>query len=86
MKKRGTWKNIAPYKMSERRTLRNNCGDNCFLLPDSLKFPICKKTQPCEVSCLGIDAALKRSAQWGYKKVNRTAKRLKKRLCKIEKQ
>jgi hypothetical protein len=74
-----------PPKHSERPTLRDKCGEKCFLLPDSLSFPICPKCTgdmcKCNIDCRGLVAAKIRSKQHKYVNVRKTADKLSER-CK----
>ena len=55
------------------------CGQNCYLLPKKLKFPICDKQ--CNVSCRGLTAAKIRSKQHNYTEVYKKAMKLSKSKC-----
>lgn len=71
IKTRG-WISRSPQKGSERHQLKSECGDKCFLLPESEKFPICASPKlnegksVCAIDCGGVNAALIRARQWGY--------------------
>ena len=73
------WAAAAPQKGTERHRLKNECGEVCFLKPDSEGFPICaalREGQGCKVDCRGVTAARVRAAQWKYPKVSKTAEAL----------
>lgn len=74
------WSDVAPGDKNERRRLLNRCGKGCFLKPDSLGFPICRKCKKnscdCVQDCRGILAAKMRGRQWKYKNVADMADRL----------
>lgn len=70
------WKLAAPKRGKERHSLKEECGDVCFLKPSVEGFPICaalREKQGCEVDCRALTAAKTRAAQWGYPGVYRTA-------------
>lgn len=75
-KKNVSWAKKKPHLITERRSLLENCGKRCFLLPEQMKFPICNKTLPCEYNCRGLKAASARAGQWKYKDVLKKSKRL----------
>lgn len=73
------WKEDSPRRGKERERLAEKCGDECFLLPESLKFPICSKlgiNKDCKVDSRGLVAAKIRAKQHGYQKVYKDADRL----------
>lgn len=75
------WRKASPRRRGQRRELRENCGTGCFLLPDKLKFPICRACRhqgssvqcSCKRDCRGLLAAKIRARQWGYPEVARKA-------------
>jgi hypothetical protein len=67
------WKQIAPKLISERRELYANCGPNCFLMPNELKFPICSKQMDCKINCSALNSANVRAGQYKYPDVQRKA-------------
>ncbi len=79
------WGKNAPQAGPQRRRVQEKCGNECFLLPDSRKFPICRKCRKgrcsCKLDCKGVRAANMRAGQWGYLNVSRSAKRILKDRC-----
>lgn len=78
IKTRG-WAARAPTKGKERHQLHAECGDKCFLLPESEKFPICaspRMGEGCAVDCGGVQNAYIRAKQWGYDVVAKKAEAL----------
>lgn len=78
------WEQKKPHSMKERRTLFDRCGEDAFLLPKALKFPIAnkidKKSSSCTYNCRGLKAASSRAGEWKYKNVLEKSKRLTKEL------
>lgn len=78
IKTRG-WDARAPTRGRERHQLHRECGDKCFLLPESEKFPICASPRmtggksKCEIDCGAVLSAKVRANQWGYKNVAKNA-------------
>jgi len=73
------WKDAAPKRGAERKALKQKCGNECFLKPESEGFPICaalKSGKGCKVDCRGIIAAKVRAGIWDYKDVHDVAMRL----------
>ena len=75
------WSLLSPKKGNERNKMFQKCGSKCFLNPTKKGFPICpydrENDEPiCEVSCKGLMAAKKRSAQWKYKDIYNTSTEL----------
>lgn len=68
---RESWTLKKPSKPSDRRKLLADCGASCFLVPESLKYPICNKdtSKGCQYNCGGIKAATKRAGEWKYEDV-----------------
>ena len=64
-----SWSKHAPKKTSERKELMKKCGKKCFLKPDKMKFPVCRKD--CSVDCKGLVAARIRARQWNYPEVDK---------------
>lgn len=64
------WALDAPKKGKERHLLKKECGDKCFLLPETEGFPICPKCVEgkcsCEIDCRGLMAAKIRAHQYKY--------------------
>lgn len=81
IKTRG-WLARAPTRGKERHQLHAECGDKCFLLPESEKFPICASPRVtggksvCEIDCAGVQSALIRSKQWKYDEVSKKAEKI----------
>ena len=67
------WRGDAPKKGRERHQLKAQCGDKCFLVPESEGFPICPRcvdeTCSCEVDCRGLTAARIRAKQYKYQEL-----------------
>ena len=74
------WGTVKPETVGQRRMVLADCGESCFLIPKDMKFPICKKTKPCEYSCRGLKGAKARAAEWKYGKVLQRAKELSERF------
>ena len=78
IKTRG-WDARAPVRGRERHQLHDECGDKCFLLPESEKFPICASPRmtggksKCAIDCGGAVSALVRAKQHGYSDVAKKA-------------
>jgi hypothetical protein len=75
------WAAAAPQKGMERNALYNSCGNQCFLKPETLGFPICpalREGQGCKVDCRGLTAARVRAAEWKYPGVRQRATELEK--------
>jgi len=70
------WGEKKPERKKERQHIMAQCGESCFLLPDTLKFPICNKTLPCQYNCRGLKAASSRAGEWGYDKVLPVSKKV----------
>lgn len=80
----GDWEKKKPKTIKERKTLHEKCGDDAFLLPKHLKFPICnkvkRKNHKCTYNCSGLKGASSRAGEWGYKKVLHNSKDLTSKL------
>ena len=76
----GDWEKKKPHTMKQRRELHEKCGDDAFLLPEHLKFPICnkvkRKNHKCSYNCEGVKGASRRAGEWGYKRVLKNSKEL----------
>jgi len=75
------WKAAAPQKGTERRELMQQCGEGCFLQPDTEGFPICpalREGEGCGIDCRGVTSALVRARQWGYENVAEEAEAIRK--------
>lgn len=70
------WGTKKPSTVGERRFIRENCGESCFLMPEKNKFPICNKTLPCTYNCRGLKAASSRAGEHKYTKVLEKSKML----------
>lgn len=79
------WGAVAPHLVSNRQALKKACGNSCFLVPERMAFPICRRCESepcqCEVDCHGLTAAKVRANQWKYKNVANAANRLIKEKC-----
>lgn len=64
-----SWSKHAPKKTSDRKELMSKCGKKCFLKPEKMKFPVCRKD--CSVDCKGLVASRIRARQWGYPEVDK---------------
>ena len=75
-----SWAEKKPHTPAERRKLLETCGKDAFLLPNSLKFPICNKIETsktkCTYNCKGLKAASSRAGEWKYKNVLSFSKKL----------
>lgn len=83
MRTRG-WKAAAPQKGIERHDLMKECGEGCFLQPETEGFPICpalREKQGCSIDCRGVTSALVRARQWGYNNVADLAKEIQDKKC-----
>jgi len=78
IKTRG-WDARAPTRGKERHQLHDECGDKCFLLPESEKFPICASPRmtggksKCAIDCGAVLSAKIRANQWKYEDVAKKA-------------
>ena len=81
IKSRG-WAARSPTRGSERHQLKKECGNECFLLPDQEKFPVCQSPRmtggvsDCRVDCGAAQSALVRARQYNYDDVAEKAKAL----------
>ena len=86
-KKNFGWSAEAPLRRLQRKILLDRCGEECFLYPQSLKFPICSYTNmSCRKDCRGIRSAKIRALQWKdknplYGNIANLASELEKKLC-----
>ncbi len=78
------WAEKKPHSKKERKLLHERCGDDAFLLPNALKFPICnkitKKDDSCTYNCRGLKGASSRAGEWKYKNVLKKSKAMTKQL------
>ena len=73
-KRRGSvtrgWAEDAPKRGYPRHLLKEQCGDKCFLMPETEKFPICPKCIgkkcSCQIDCRGLYSAKIRAHQYKY--------------------
>ena len=70
------WGLKKPTSVGERKFVKQNCGESCFLIPQSNKFPICNKDLPCTYNCRGLKGASSRAGEWKYEKVLQRSKEL----------
>lgn len=73
------WAAAAPQRGRERHALKEKCGDECFLMPDTESFPICaalREGRGCKVDCRGVTAAKVRASQWKYPRTAKVADEL----------
>jgi len=73
------WGAAAPRRGRERKELKDKCGDECFLRPDAMGFPVCpalREGKGCKVDCRGIIAAKLRAGEWKYEHVREVADKL----------
>lgn len=81
------WGKVAPKRGKQRNRLMSDCGSKCFLDPSHKAFPVCAKVTgrksrgSCELDCRGIEAAIIRAGQWGYKDIERNARKLYQMKC-----
>lgn len=78
------WSSASPQKGKERQELFNRCGSKCFLLPQSLGYPVCdslRLNKTCKFNCSGILAAKIRANQFHKRSVAKSAKKLEKKYC-----
>ena len=81
IKTRG-WSGRKPTRGKERHQLMQECGKECFLLPEQEKFPICQSPRMtggvsnCTKDCGGIQSAYIRARQYKYDDVAEKAKEL----------
>lgn len=74
------WGEKKPQKVRERKLIKQECGDSCFLKPQDNAFPICNKTLPCTYNCRGLKGASARAGEWKYEKVLQKSKELTEKL------
>ena len=77
------WSEDAPKKGYQRHQLKAQCGDRCFLLPETEGFPICPRCPgdpgdpcQCEIDCRGLAAAKIRAHQYQYTDLYEAIERL----------
>ena len=79
------WAIDAPKRGTERHTLKEKCGNKCFLLPETEAFPICPKCEgdqcTCQIDCRGLMAAKARAHQWKYTDLYETIDQLYDQKC-----
>jgi len=74
------WRTASPKRGVERQLMRAQCGDQCFLDPLNLKFPICNK-DTCEIDCRGVLSAKVRASQFGYEDIRKKAEKIQREKC-----
>lgn len=72
------WHADAPLKKGDRKQVANNCGaEKCFLRPENLGYPICKKCDSdgctCQVDCRGLRAAYYYAKKYKSEKIANAA-------------
>ncbi len=81
----GGWSDDAPKRGTERHLLKEQCGDKCFLLPQTESFPICPKCRNgrciCQLDCRGLRSAKIRAHQYHYDKLYQPIDYLIKKKC-----
>ena len=74
------WSAIKPQHGKERHELKKECGDKCFLKPETEQFPICPKLTSsdfkCKIDRRGLQSAYNRARQYKYENIANTAKKL----------
>ena len=70
------WREASPKKGRDRHQLMDECGDACFLRPETEGFPIYPKCQLGNGKCRGLQSAKIRADQWGYPKVEDMANKI----------
>jgi hypothetical protein len=79
------WGEDAPKKGSERHQLHRECGDRCFLIPETEGFPICPSCREgscqCKIDCRGLTAAKIRAHQYKYTELYDLIDQLEKSKC-----
>jgi hypothetical protein len=64
------WSADAPQRGLDRQFLRDQCGNKCFLIPETYGFPICPRCVDghckCQIDCRGLAAAKIRAHQHKY--------------------
>lgn len=78
------WGDDAPKRGNERHLLKEQCGDQCFLMPDDEGFPICRRCLnnacSCKIDCRGLTSAKIRAHQHQYNEVYQAAEALEKKI------
>lgn len=79
------WKVDAPKKGSERHMLKQQCGNQCFLKPETEGFPICAKCVndkcSCKIDCRGLASAKVRAHQYHHEELYDAIDRLQQQHC-----
>lgn len=76
------WAAVSPKTKAERAALLHTCGPKCFLMPGTLKYPVCAalskvpKTTRCEYHAAGARAALARAAEFHHPALVSRARRV----------
>lgn len=75
------WAIDAPKIGKQRHQLKQKCGDECFILPETEKFPICAKNN-CQIDCRGLISAKIRAHQHKYTNIYDKIDKLIEKNCK----
>lgn len=79
------WAAAAPQRGRPRKELMKKCGRKCFLYPEQLKFPICRKCYQgkcdCAIDCRGVTAAKVRAREWKYPQIAEAATEIERQKC-----
>ena len=66
-------KYIHPASHSKKeQTIMGHCGPQCFLIPSSMKYPVCKPD--CSVDCRRLKKGARRLKKAGYKNIGERMK------------
>jgi hypothetical protein len=80
------WSADAPQRGLDRQFLRDQCGNKCFLIPETYGFPICPRCVDghckCQIDCRGLAAAKIRAHQHKYEHLYDAIERLESAKCK----
>jgi len=84
------WGAAAPQRGSERQALKKRCGNDAFLLPSSMGYPVmsmrASPKKPCKVQCQGVAAARNRACQYHKCDVAKKATKVGVKKCKWPKE
>ena len=56
----------------KEQTIMGHCGPQCFLIPSSMKYPVCKPD--CSVDCRRLKKGARRLKKAGYKNIGERMK------------
>lgn len=71
------WASAAPKNPSDRYAVKFRCGNECFLDPQGMKYPVCSKhTKDCKIDCRGVRAAYNRARQYKNTRIAALAKKI----------